>query len=73
MCTRQDRVHHRNRGFEVQMSAMIDAYMLWDEKLGDAGLGAATPPPEHNSTKDCQLLLVVDVFREFSFLPINEL
>ena len=55
------------------MSAMIDAYMLWDEKLGDAGLDAATPPPEHNLTEDCQSLLVVDVFREFSFLPINEL
>jgi len=53
------------------MSAMVNAYMLWDEKLGDAGLDAATPPLECGSSEDCQSLLIVDVFCEF-FLINNE-
>ena len=51
---------------------MVDAYVLWDEMLGDAGLESATPPPKDNPTNECSSkLLVVDVFREFFLLANN--
>ena len=46
MRTQGDRVHCRNLGFETQMTAMVDAYMIWNKKLGDLGLDSVVTPAQ---------------------------
>ncbi|KAJ3553548.1 hypothetical protein NP233_g12617 [Leucocoprinus birnbaumii] len=58
--TRRDHVENRNQAFKMQMPSILNAYMAWDEGLGDEGLEGALPAYSNKSGMQVQ---VIDVFR----------
>ena len=63
--TRKDRINQRNDGFERQLPAMVDEYMLWKEKLGDKGMSEGTTSSNSEGVEGTMRLHVIDVFRKF--------
>jgi hypothetical protein len=43
--TRRDRTELRNEGFKRQLGAIVDAYIAWQEALGEGGLEATCKGP----------------------------
>ena len=68
MCIRRDCVHCQNLGFETQMTAMVDAYMIWNKKLGNLGLDSVVTPSQGMAEGICAegflSVHVLDVFHE---------
>ncbi len=63
--TRRDRVENRNKGFGLQLSKIVDAYLEWQLEIGDAGLDNAGPPaPVADDKANGLKVQVVDIFRE---------
>ena len=71
MRTRKDRINQRNEGFERQLPAMVDEYMLWKEKLGDKGMSEGTTSSSSEGVEGTMRLDVIDVFREFLVCTIS--
>ena len=68
--TRRDRIEQRTQGFNVQMPAIIEAYMLWSEAVGENGLDAECEKPAEELVDGKYPIHVLDVFCGLSFLSI---
>jgi len=50
------------------MSTMVEAYMLWDEELGDCNLDMAVPQCECDLAQGFFNIHVINVFHAFSVI-----
>jgi len=57
-------------GFKTQMTAIVDAYMVWDENLKGSWLDAAVLSSEYLSAEGFLNVSVIDMFRELSTLRV---
>ncbi|KAF8220005.1 hypothetical protein L208DRAFT_1336274 [Tricholoma matsutake] len=51
-----------NDGFKCQMVSIVDAYILWQESLGDVGLDASPPLVEEELLQGKYSLKILNVF-----------
>lgn len=60
--TRRDKTENRNKGFERQWPAMVDAYMAWSAELGESGLAGGGMKEREAEADDTYPIKVVDIF-----------
>ena len=60
--TQHDQVHWRNEALDVQIEAMIDAYLAWFSSLGDAGLANNDPPSLSSVLQGYYPVKVLDMY-----------
>jgi hypothetical protein len=67
--TRRDRLERRTQGFNAQMPAIIEAYLLWSETVEKNGLDGEYGKPAEELVEGKYSVDVLDVFREL--IPIG--
>ncbi|KAJ2930481.1 hypothetical protein H1R20_g6616, partial [Candolleomyces eurysporus] len=66
--TRRDRIELQNQGFEDQIPDLVNAYMLWRSKLGQASLEKAGPVAENKEAASSRRLIqVLDIYDQYHF------
>jgi hypothetical protein len=60
--TRRDRIERRNEGFKYQFTGIVDAYIAWQEAIGEEGLDAGPPSVPKESLQGVYKVQVFDVF-----------
>jgi hypothetical protein len=60
--TRCDCTELRDEGFKHQLGAIVDAYITWQEALGEGGLEATPPPVQKELLQGTYQVQVINVF-----------
>jgi hypothetical protein len=71
--TRRNRTNLRNEGFKRQIEGIVDAYICWQETIGEVGLDAQHPSLPEELCQGIYPLKVVDVFCEYFYLRRDSL
>ena len=64
--TRRDRIKQRNDGFKHQLKVIIDAYITWQDIIGEEGLDAGHPVVAAELLQGLYKVQAVNVYCEYS-------
>lgn len=68
--TRQNRTNLHNEGFKRQLVGIVEAYITWQDAIGEAGLNATLPSVPMELCQGTLWIEVVDVFCKISLKPL---
>ncbi|KAG6895724.1 hypothetical protein C0992_013013 [Termitomyces sp. T32_za158] len=64
---RRDRTQNQIDAFQMQMDGIVDAYMVWAEKMGDDAMEKRPEPRQTDHVTNAIKLHVMDAFKSYTF------